>query len=109
MPAPATMKQARKFLDLLGGDPTAESLQNLLANGDLVLMMHGADLAKVNRKAFQQFLAGTLQPTDRFARYAPLLLPLSEQLIRIRDYNQQFWNNRLSERQLAAYQPRRPR
>lgn len=62
MSAPASLKQTKKLLSLFGDDPSSDQVQNLLANGDLVKAMLGADLSKVDRDAFKDLLTPPKPP-----------------------------------------------
>ena len=65
MSTPATLAQGQKLLALLSeAGATVEQVQTLLANGDLVRVMLLADLARVDREAFETLLVPQPVSTD---------------------------------------------
>ena len=52
--------------------------------------------------ALQELIEGKYALTDPFARYTDHLLSLEQQLERLQRYNSQYWENRLTEAELAA-------
>jgi hypothetical protein len=50
----------------------------------------------------QDIIEGNFPADSRFDRYSGLLLPLGDQLTRLRGYNQRFWDNRVTNEQFAA-------
>jgi hypothetical protein len=54
------------------------------------------------RKPVQDILEHNFSPDAHFDRYNHLLLSLGDQLERLRRYNAKYWDNRLTDEQLAA-------
>ena len=83
MSTPATLAQGQKLLALLSeAGATVEQVQTLLANGDLVRVMLLADLARVDREAFETLLVPQPVSTD--------WTPVDQYGAKLRDWNTRF-------------------
>jgi len=92
MSTPVSVSQITKLLEVLG-NPSREEFQYLLANGDLLKAMVGANLHVVDRSAFKAALRSPVVPSWR---------PVSEYAEKISEWNT-LRNWGLSETQIATF------
>lgn len=64
--------------------------------------LNGALSPLVARRPLQDIIEGNFPLDARFDRYSSMLLSLDDQLERLRRYNAKYWDNRLTDEQLAA-------
>jgi hypothetical protein len=65
-------------------------------------LLNGSLSPVVARRPLQDIIEGKFPADSRFDRYSGYLLSLEEQFARLRDFNQRFWDGRLSDELLDA-------
>ena len=83
----ASLRQVKQLLEVLT-DATVEDLQQFIKAGDLLKLMMGADLSKVDREAFRQLLVG--METLRNDLLCGYYNPAEVQLEQFREWNGKF-------------------